>query len=528
MIVNAYKVNNNSIYVKIRGASAAVPHVPIHFIAVIDVSGSMDSDNRLKNVKLSLQHIIPLMTAEDKFSLVTFSDISRIICHNVTLDEVGKRQIEAHLERLRADGPTNIGSALTSVRDIIAHTPATHTVCTLLLTDGEANCGVTDTTDLVNLARNDRANTNIYSVGYGSLHNFELMRSFAENGNGSYAVVENLEHVATVFGDVLGGIMSIVAQNCEILLPSGASATTRLKTTEGFGGGTNVQVGNLYQGSEQALIVNNLPFDSSGARTLTYRYFNCATRSLATGTMAVQLESDASIQSEAEAYLLRLDAASVMNKVSLGTVTLDELDNMIRRLNEHQHVAWVPIIKAELQRVAHMIRDNASVPIAHVCRGVSGYAATNYAALSMGRGITLSSQPVEMSQEEANPFSTPTQRHVAGQTTRSVTGAMPPPIIRNVGGRGHLSPIPSLDYDGSVPRDLHAHFAAAAAVPLPVIIPPAPATFEEMGDDDRPVTPTAQIRRGPPAAPPALRRAHAVLSAPEPTQLPQEDDDIMN
>ncbi len=519
MIVNAYKVNNNSTYVKISGAATAAAHVPVHLIAVIDVSGSMEINNRLTNVKRSLQHVVPLMTAADTFSLISFNDVSRIICHNVALTDEGKRQTEAYLDQLIADGSTNMGSALIAAQDLIARTPPTQTVCMLVLTDGDANAGITETEDLVRLARSDRANTTTYSIGYGSVHNFELMRRLAQEANGSYSVVENLEHVATVFGDILGGILSIVAQNCEIMLPPGATAVTRLKTTEDASG-TKVHIGNLYQGSEQALIVNGLPFDPSGSRVLNYRYFNVATRSLVTGTTVAAVESDVVIQADAEAYILRLDAASVMNNISNGTVTLAELDEMIRRLTEFQHVAWVPVIKAELERVAADMRAHPGAHPSHLVRGV---AANNYAVLSMGRGVSMASQQVDYSQEVTSAFSTPFQRMVSGSTSRAVSGyaattsgaTVPLPI--NVGGSGRpqLSPIPSM-------TDAISSFMSGHSAPS-VIIPPPPATFEDMVDPDRPTTPVAQIR-GPPAAPPVLRRARAVLNPTPSPQMVDEDD----
>lgn len=537
MIVNAYKVNNNSTYVKIGGATTAATHVPVHLIAVIDISGSMEINNRLANVKRSLQHVVPLMTATDTFSLISFNEFSRIVCHNVVLNDEGKRQTEAYLDQLVADGSTNMGSALIAAQDLIARTPLTHTVCMLILTDGDANAGITETEDLVRLARSDRANTTIYSIGYGSTHNFELMRRLAQEANGSYSVVENLEHVATVFGDILGGILSIVAQNCEVLLPPGATAVTRLKTTEDASG-TKVHVGNLYQGSEQALIVNGLPYDPSGSRSIRYRYFNVAMRALVTGTAVAAVESDAIIQADAEAYILRLDAASVTNNISNGTVTLAELDTMIRRLTEFQHVAWVPVIKAELERVAANMRAHPGMDPSHLVRAT---AANNYAVLSLGRGVSMSSQPMDYSQEAASAFSTPYQRMVSGTTSRAVSGyaattsglatsgyaasgAAPIPLPINVGGRGtgarsHLSPIQSVSEEfGSLAQHM------SQVIPQ-LTIPEPPATFEEMVDPDRPTTPTAQIRRGRVVEQAAPRRYHALVQRmPTPEML---DDDLM-
>ena len=63
MNVEAFKITPTSTFVKVRGLQTEAPHIPLHIIAVIDVSGSMEINNRLTNVKRSLQHVVPLMSA---------------------------------------------------------------------------------------------------------------------------------------------------------------------------------------------------------------------------------------------------------------------------------------------------------------------------------------------------------------------------------------------------------------------------------------------------------------------------------
>ncbi len=293
MNVSAHKVLDNGIFVKVFGAAAtaATPRIPIHLITVIDTSGSMAADNRLTNVKNSLQYMLPYMSSDDMFSLVSFSDVSNVKCQNLVLTNDGKRQAEGHIHGLCAFGSTNMGSALIAVSDIIATAPAEYTTCVMILTDGEVTTGITEPEALVNLVqsiRSSRANTTVYSVGYGAHHNFSLMRSFAHEGSGSYSVVENLEHVATVFGDVLGGLLSIVAQNCEILLPNEAEVITKLRvTTEPTG--KKVHLGNLYDGSQQSLIVRGLPINSDGSRTVNYIYLDSASRTIITTHLSAEI-----------------------------------------------------------------------------------------------------------------------------------------------------------------------------------------------------------------------------------------------
>ena len=508
MNVSAHKVlDNNSIFVKVFGAAAtaATPRIPIHLITVIDTSGSMAAGNRLINVKNSLQYMLPYMSSDDMFSLVSFSDVSNVKCQNLVLTTDGKRQAEGHIHGLCAFGSTNMGSALIAVSDIIATAPADHTTCVMILTDGEVTTGITEPDALVNLVqsvRSSRANTTVYSVGYGAHHNFDLMRAFAHEGSGSYSVVENLEHVATVFGDVLGGLLSIVAQNCEILLPNEAEVITKLRvTTEPTC--KKVPLGNLYDGSQQSLSVRGLPINPDGSRTVNYRYFDSATRTIITTHITADNESGGDISQEAAAFMLRIESADLMGRIADFTVTVEMLQDILPRLRAIQHVTWVPGTIAEFERVVQILINNPRMPMDYALRSITGAAANNAAVLSSARGVSMMSQsydpsdPTGVSHAAAidSVFSTPMQRHVSrgisGVVTQAAHTSLTPSVSSmNVGGGGagappalirsraicvapsSLSPIPSFDERLSGARS----FAAALTH---IVIPPYnPSTFD--------------------------------------------------
>ncbi len=539
MNVTAHKVLDNSIFVKVFGtaaATAAMPRIPIHLITVIDTSGSMAADHRLTNVKNSLQYMLPYMSSDDMFSLVSFSDVSQVKCQNLVLTNDGKRQAEGYIHGLCAFGSTNMGSALIAVSDIIATAPVGHTTCVMILTDGEVTTGITEPDALVNLIqsiRSSRANTTVYSVGYGAHHNFSLMRSFAHEGSGSYSVVENLEHVATVFGDVLGGLLSIVAQNCEILLPNEVEVITKLRVTTELAG-KKVHLGNLYDGSQQSLIVRGLPINPDGSRTVNYRYFDSSTRTIITSHITAEVESSGEISQEASAFMLRIESADLMSRIADFTITVDMLQNILPRLRAIQHVPWVPGTIAEFERVVQILINNSRMPVSYALRSITGVANNNAAVLSAARGVSMMSQtydpsdPTGGSQSAAvdSIFSTPMQRHVSrgisGAVTQAAHTSLTPSVSSmNVGGGfgggaapgapqllmrsraicmspPSLSPIPSFDE-----RQLSARSFAA---PSDLVIPPYnPSTFDaiplpvaimsrhsgEMADTEEPRLPSA-------------------------------------
>ncbi len=576
MNVIACKFTENRVIIKTKGVAAAdaVAAPPTHYLAIIDVSGSMQCDGRLSNVKLSLQHMLPHMKATDTFSLVTFNNVARVLCEQRN-DSI--RDIEMLISSMHADGGTNMGSALMAARDIVSRTPASHSLCVLLLTDGEVNDGITDNDALVSLMtgiRSLRTSVTVYSVGYGIHHNFELMRLMAHIGNGSYSVVENLEQVASVFGDILGGLMTVTAQNCEILLPPTATALTQLPIITDAAG-LKVQLGNLFDGSEQTIMA-----ESVGGPRINYRYFNPTSRTIIEDSVLVQVESGPEVMRDAELYMLRQDTAQMMKRVSRAeAITVDELTALIARLTVHESIGWVASSKSELENILTRLRAAPYLPPEAVLRAVSGVAANNYAVLSCGRGVSMMSAPVSSDPDDvalpaasqvAYNFSTPSQvavsRSVSGAASQSVEPTIPLPVhvpsfpyrvgsSRSVAGGGLLLPpsilsggagapvplsravaggfIPSLEPIPSFDESM-AQLNIGGPVPPALEIPPPP-PIEELEDPDYPFgvphTPNNQVRPSrvsPFMEPPPIARGPFAVSRmpPAPTSSEMQDEEV--
>jgi hypothetical protein len=87
----------------------------------------------------------------------------------------------------------------------------------LLLTDGLANAGVTNPTELVHqtqqILQSMNNPTSIYSFGFGADHDSVLLNSISQAGHGTYYFMKTTESIPLAFADCLGGLMSVIAQN---------------------------------------------------------------------------------------------------------------------------------------------------------------------------------------------------------------------------------------------------------------------------------------------------------------------------
>ena len=135
----------------------------------------------------------------------------------------------------------------------------------ILLTDGHANIGVHTEEGLIEILKRIQSESpglSLTTVAYGADHNAEMLTNLAKAGGGAYNVVNTLEDVATVFGDILGGLISVSAQKVEVQLPPGAEAKTSFRTETDAAGMTTVYVGDLYADAEITILFKSSP--SSG------------------------------------------------------------------------------------------------------------------------------------------------------------------------------------------------------------------------------------------------------------------------
>lgn len=103
--------------------------------------------------------------------------------------------------------------------------------CLFLLTDGHANKGIVDKFGIVQLTKGCLNSSDpkidsekcrsipIHCFGYGSDHDGDLLRDISQAcAGGSYYFVEDDSNVSSAFGDALGGVLSVVAQNVTLTI----------------------------------------------------------------------------------------------------------------------------------------------------------------------------------------------------------------------------------------------------------------------------------------------------------------------
>lgn len=193
-------------------AEPRAPRRPFNLSLVIDRSGSM-AGRSLKQALQASEALVEQLGAEDVLSLVVYDDkIDTILPPG---NVANKQAIREAIRRVRAGGTTNLsGGWLKGCEHVLARrsTDMIHRV--LLLTDGQANVGVTDPKVLIATAR-QKADDSIVTttLGFGANFNEDLLIGMAQAAGGNFYFIQTPDDAEEVFRIEVESLASVVAQN---------------------------------------------------------------------------------------------------------------------------------------------------------------------------------------------------------------------------------------------------------------------------------------------------------------------------
>lgn len=198
---------------------------PVDIVVALDVSGSMYGE-KLKLCKTTLELLLRQLLPHDRFGLVSFADEAVIEIPLKKLTETTKTAALDKIRGLKTRGCTNISGAIGIAAQEMGTIDNPNDVRSIfLLTDGLANRGISHASGIVEVTKGCLTQTKddgsppitIHCFGYGTDHDEKLLTDVSEaTTGGSYYFVESDSNVATAFGDALGGILSVVAQNAVV------------------------------------------------------------------------------------------------------------------------------------------------------------------------------------------------------------------------------------------------------------------------------------------------------------------------
>jgi Ca-activated chloride channel family protein len=190
---------------------------PSNLVFLLDVSGSMQSEDKLPLVKQAFRALVQELRPEDRVAIVVYAGAAGLVLPPTSGGD--KATILAAIERLEAGGSTAGGAGIKLAYDVARenYLPEGNNRV-ILATDGDFNVGVSSDAEMIRLVEARREEGTFLTVlgfGTGNLKDSK-MEQIADKGNGHYAYIDNFREAHKVFVREFGGTLFTVAKDVKI------------------------------------------------------------------------------------------------------------------------------------------------------------------------------------------------------------------------------------------------------------------------------------------------------------------------
>lgn len=210
--------NNNLAMIALKGYELEKAQAPAsNLVFLIDVSGSMFSQNKLPLAQKSMLMLADTLNADDKITIVTYAGSSDVVLDTVSGSE--KETIKTAVNSLHAGGSTNgAGGIITAYEKAQAAFIDGGNNRVIICSDGDFNVGITANASLEELI-SEKAKIGVFLsvLGFG-MGNYKdsKMELLADCGNGNYAYIDSLKEAKKVLVDDMTSTIFTIAKDVKL------------------------------------------------------------------------------------------------------------------------------------------------------------------------------------------------------------------------------------------------------------------------------------------------------------------------
>lgn len=204
--------------VGLQGKDVAIDALPAsNLVFLIDVSGSMDTPNRLPLVIESLKILTGQLREKDRVSIVVYAGAAGLVLPSTSGAQ--KELIFEALNRLKAGGSTAGGAGIELAYKVAQeHFIKGGNNRVIIATDGDFNVGMSSNKDMEDLITEKRK-TGVFltCLGYG-MGNYKdsKLQTLSQKGNGNYAYIDNIQEAHRFLAKEFKGSMFAIAKDVKI------------------------------------------------------------------------------------------------------------------------------------------------------------------------------------------------------------------------------------------------------------------------------------------------------------------------
>jgi Ca-activated chloride channel homolog len=202
----------------LQGKNIATADLPAsNLVFLIDVSGSMQSPDKLPLVQQAMKLLTDQLREQDNVAIVVYAGNAGLVLPSTS--GANKIQIKTAIDALEAGGSTAGGEGIKlAYKTALAHFKNNGNNRVILCTDGDFNVGISSDDELERMIEKQRESgvfLTIMGFGTGNYQDAK-MQKLADKGNGNHAYIDNLNEAKKVLVSEFGGTLFTIAKDVKL------------------------------------------------------------------------------------------------------------------------------------------------------------------------------------------------------------------------------------------------------------------------------------------------------------------------
>ena len=216
MAVTPWNPDSRLLRIGIKGYDLPRSERPAaNLVFLVDVSGSMFSQDKLPLVKSALSMLADRLSPRDRVSIVVYAGAAGIVLEPTN----NPRYVKAALDCLQAGGSTAGGQGME-----LAYATARSNFIkggvnrVIIATDGDFNVGISSDEGIEAIVKKNReAGITLTTLGFGQgNYNEAMMEHVADVGNGNYAYIDSAMEAQKVLDEEMAATLFTIAKDVKI------------------------------------------------------------------------------------------------------------------------------------------------------------------------------------------------------------------------------------------------------------------------------------------------------------------------